>query len=188
MRAGAAERDPERVGEVEELCAPLAHGHGSLGKVLAPAGTDLDLGGDQLPDQVLLERRPFRCVLQLLEAVRELERLGVEDGELLLDGDREVLRRFELLARERDLVLRAQALRVPHRGTVTRADRRYSAANASSRSATLFHDHRSTAVSRARRPSSRRSASGSPSSSSSLARSSPALPLSKPARCRCAGG
>ena len=43
-----------------------------------------------------------------------VERLGIEDRELLLDRDREVLRLLELLAGGAELLLRAEALRVSH--------------------------------------------------------------------------
>ena len=58
-----------------------------LGEVGAAAGAHLDLGGDQLADEVRLELGAARRRLQLLEAVDELERLGVEERELLLDRD-----------------------------------------------------------------------------------------------------
>ena len=48
---------------------------------------------------MLLEGRAARRSLDVLEPVREVERLRVEDRELLLDGDREVGRGLELLAR-----------------------------------------------------------------------------------------
>ena len=58
-----------------------------LGERLAAAGADLDLGGDQLADEVRLELGAAGRGLQLLEAVDEPERHRVEDGELLLDRD-----------------------------------------------------------------------------------------------------
>ena len=88
--AGRAERDPERLGELVQLRAPLAHPGGRFGEVLAAARSNLDLRRDQLADEVLLERGSLRGRLQLLEAVRQLERLWIEDRELLLDRDREV--------------------------------------------------------------------------------------------------
>ncbi len=99
MRARSGERDAERIGELEKLRAALPEpGCGPL-EVVAAAGADLDLGGDQLADEVRLERRVLRSRLELFEAVRQRQRLGIEDGELLLDRDREVARLLELLAR-----------------------------------------------------------------------------------------
>src|SRR5205807_7823707 len=57
----------------------------------------------------------------LLEAVRELERVGVEEGELLLDRDREVLPVVECLAGEPDLLFRGQTPRVAHVTSVNEA-------------------------------------------------------------------
>src|SRR5207244_11760859 len=54
------------------------------------AGAYLDLGRDQLSDQMRLDLRPHRGCPDVLEAVDEAERLQVEKRELLLDGDREV--------------------------------------------------------------------------------------------------
>jgi hypothetical protein len=118
MGSRPPERDLERVRELVQLSASLAHHLRGLCKVLAPARPHFDLRGDQLADQVLFELRALGGFLKILEAVRELERLGIEDGELLLDRHGEVRRRLELLAREGDLVLRAQALRVPHGGNL----------------------------------------------------------------------
>src|SRR5262249_11933904 len=106
--------DADRVREPEQLRAALPEPRGHLVEGVAAAGADLDLGGDQLADEVLLQRRPLRRGLQLLEAVREVQRLRVQDGEFLLDGDREIGRGLELLAREGDLFLGAEALGVSH--------------------------------------------------------------------------
>ena len=56
----------------------------------------------------------FAAACSVLEPVRQRERLGVEDGELLLDRDREIAGLLELLAREAKLLVRAEALRVSH--------------------------------------------------------------------------
>ena len=62
VRAGRAERDPEPVRELGQLGAPLAQRLRRLGEALAAAGLDLDLGRDQLADEMRLElgaaRRP----------------------------------------------------------------------------------------------------------------------------------
>src|SRR5207237_7174965 len=63
-----------------------------------------------------LELRAGGGRLELLEPVRQLERLGVEERELLLDRDREVGRRLEPLPGERDLLGRGQTLLVAHPG------------------------------------------------------------------------
>src|SRR5205085_5439488 len=57
MRARAAEADPELAHELRELGTPLAHPGRDLRERLAAAGLDLDLGRDQLADEVLLEHR-----------------------------------------------------------------------------------------------------------------------------------
>ena len=67
---------------------------------------------------MLLEGRPARRRLDVLEAVRQVERLGIEDRELLLDGDREVGRRLEPSARLRDQLVRRDALFVAHGGAL----------------------------------------------------------------------
>ena len=95
MRAGGAERDPARLGDVAELLPPLAEQRRGLGERVAAPGADLDLGRDQLADEVRLELRAERGLLELLEAVDETERLRVEERELLLDRDREVGDGFE---------------------------------------------------------------------------------------------
>jgi hypothetical protein len=61
-----------------------------LGEALATAGADLDLGCDQLADEMRLELGRLRRGVHLLEPVDERERLGIEEGELLLDRDGEV--------------------------------------------------------------------------------------------------
>src|SRR6185312_13239899 len=55
------------------------------------AGADLDLGGDQLARCRLRQQGVLlRGGVEILKAVLQLERGGVEDGELLLEPDREV--------------------------------------------------------------------------------------------------
>ena len=91
VRPGARERDPERLDERGELGAPLGHRRRDVGERRLLARLHLDLGRDQLADEVRLERRVPRRRLDLLEPVDEVERLGVEQRELLLDRDGEVL-------------------------------------------------------------------------------------------------
>ena len=118
MRAGAGKGDSERLGQLAQLGAALAEQHGGLLESLAAAGADLDLGRDQLADEMRLERGALRGGLQLFESVRERERLGVEDGELLLHGNGEVVRLLELLSSEGELLLGSEALRVSHSTTL----------------------------------------------------------------------
>jgi len=115
MGADGSERDADPGRELVELRPALADLCGSLGEALAATGADLDLGGDQLSDEVVLERGTLRRGLKLLEAVREGERLWVEDGELLLDRDGEVLPVFEGLVRLANRLVGAESLCVAHR-------------------------------------------------------------------------
>jgi hypothetical protein len=113
-----SEEHTETVGEFSELVTPLAHAGRRVAEAFAPPGSHLDLRGDELADQVLLELRVLRGRLELLEPVRERQRLGIEDRELLLDGDGEVLRGFVRRAREPDLLVRAQPLLLTHAETL----------------------------------------------------------------------
>ena len=87
-----------RVCELEQLRPPVDDESSGLGKRLAAPGPHLDLRRDELPHEMLFERRAARRRLQLLEVGRERERLGVEQGEFLLHGEREVLALVERLA------------------------------------------------------------------------------------------
>ena len=104
MRAGGADQEAHRLDERAELGTPLGNCGGYVRERLLPPRAHFHLGRDQLADQVLLERRALRSGLHVLEAVRELERLRVEERELLLDRDAEVGRAFEVLARPIDLL------------------------------------------------------------------------------------
>jgi hypothetical protein len=97
------------------LNTTLADPFGRLGKALAAAGSHLDLGSDQLADQVLLERRSLGRCLELVEPVRERERFGIEYGELLFDGEREVGAVLVRLARRADLFVRGERLGIAHK-------------------------------------------------------------------------
>src|SRR5262249_31350828 len=97
-----------------ELRSALGHPLGRLGEGEAAAGLDLDLGRDQLADEVLVELRARGRLFQLLEAVRELERVGIEERKLLLDRDGQVLGVLESIPGERDLLVGREALRVSH--------------------------------------------------------------------------
>ena len=61
---------PSAVGELAELGTALGHARGRVGEGLAAARPDLDLGRDQLADEMRLELGALRGRLQLLEAVR----------------------------------------------------------------------------------------------------------------------
>src|SRR5256885_439782 len=121
MRSRGGQRDVEAVGQLCELRPARRHPFGGLSEARTASCLDLDLGGDQLADEMLVEVAACGCGLELLEAVRELERVGVEQGELLLDRDREVLPVVECLAGEPDLLFRGQTLRVAHVASVNEA-------------------------------------------------------------------
>ena len=114
VRPGRAEQKPHRLDERPQLRATLGDRGRDVRERLLLARSDLDLGGDELADEVLLERGPARGGLDVLEAVREVERVRIEDRELLLDRDGEVGRRLELRARLRDQLVRGEALLVTH--------------------------------------------------------------------------
>ena len=118
MRARAAEPDSELVGKLAELHAAPRDQLGHFREVCALPRLHLDLRSDQLADEVLVELGAYSACLQFLESIRELERVGIEQGELLLDGDREVLSLVERLASRVDLLVRAQLLRIPHVASV----------------------------------------------------------------------
>src|SRR6185503_13622086 len=98
MRARRAEEEAERLDERAELGAPLGERRRDVRERRLLARLHLDLRGDQLADEVRLERRSPCRGLHLLDAVDEVERLPVEQCELLLHRDREVLGRLEALA------------------------------------------------------------------------------------------
>ena len=108
------EAEAERVDERAELRAALAQALGALRERVAAAGADLDLGGDQLADEVRLELGAPRGLLHLLEAVDEPERRRVDERELLLDGERQVRHLFEGRLRGRQELLVADLLLVAH--------------------------------------------------------------------------
>ena len=75
VRPGRAEQEPHRLDERPQLRSALGDRGGNVRERLLLAGSDLDLGGDELADEVLLERGAARGRLDVLEAVREVERL-----------------------------------------------------------------------------------------------------------------
>ena len=119
--SGTRERDVEAVGELGQLLPARGHPLRCLPERGAAPGLDLDLGRDQFADEVLVDLAAGRGPLELLEAVRQLERVRIEQRELLLHGDREVLPVVECLAGEPDLFFRAQTLRVAHVASVNEA-------------------------------------------------------------------
>ncbi len=92
VRAGRAELGVVGGGQREEPAPPRALPREGVAEVRARPRDDLDLRGDQLARDVLAEPgdRSRARVAQLLEAGREVERLGVEDRELLLEPDGEI--------------------------------------------------------------------------------------------------
>jgi len=116
MCAGGAELKSLLAGQRLQLCATLPHPRGGLGKVGALPRSYLGLRRDQLADEMLVELRALRRSLQLLEAVDELEVLGVEQRELLLDGDGEIGAALERFTGARELLLGGKPLLLAHRG------------------------------------------------------------------------
>ena len=177
----AREPDPERLARIGELRPALGDPRGRLGEVFAAAGPDLDLGGDQLADEVLVERGALRHRLELLEAVVEVERLRVEERELLLDREGEVAPGFELLARERELLVRAEAARRP-RGSLT-VTSGYSKRSATPRPAPALDRAPARAA-----PSAARASGASASSSAKLRREVGRVARSRSSRGRASSG
>ena len=101
------------VGELVQLLAPLADLRGGLLERVAAAGADLDLGGDQLADEMLLERRALRGRLQVLEAVRSGRASpGSRTANSSSTASVKSCAVLELLAGEADLLVRGEALGV----------------------------------------------------------------------------
>jgi hypothetical protein len=119
MRADGAERDVERAGELEQLPPALGHRRRRLGEGLAAARAHLDLGRDQLADEVLFHLGPLRGGLEFFKAVDQAQIGRVEDGELLFDRDREVSTSFERLARGADLLFGTELLGLTHAAKVS---------------------------------------------------------------------
>ena len=116
VRADRAEQHALVARERVQLRAALGHLRGRLAELGALAGAHLDLGRDQLADEVRLEVGAARRRLEILEAVDQLERPGVEDRELLLDREREVGSVLERVARERELLVGRELLFLAHAG------------------------------------------------------------------------
>jgi hypothetical protein len=92
MGAGGGQPHAALGGEREQPHARLALPGERVVDVGPAAGANLDLGRDQLPGDRLREHLVLeRGSGQLLVALGQPERAGVEDRELLLDAHREVL-------------------------------------------------------------------------------------------------
>ena len=111
---GRAEHEPHRLDQRLQLRPTLGDRGRNVRERLLLARSDLDFRGDELADEVLLERGAARGCVDVLEAVREVEGLRIEDRELLLDGDGEVGCGLELCARLRYQLVRREALLVSH--------------------------------------------------------------------------
>src|SRR5262249_10075595 len=85
VRPGRAQFDAESVSESPELGPSLADPGRGLREGRASSGTDLDLGRDQLADQMRLELGAPRPLLELPETIHERERVRAEGRELVLD-------------------------------------------------------------------------------------------------------
>ena len=116
MCSGGAEQQPLFACQRLQLPATLPHPGSRLTEVGALPRAHLGLRRDQLADEMLIELRTLRRSLQLLEAVDELEAVGVEQRELLLDGDGEVGACFERRVRRGELLLGGKPLLLAHRG------------------------------------------------------------------------
>ncbi len=92
MGSRRSQRGALFAGQGEQPSAALALAAQRVGKVLAAAGDDLDLRGDQLTRDRLRQQRIALAGTgaQLLEARYQIQRGRLEDRELLLDADREV--------------------------------------------------------------------------------------------------
>ena len=73
VRPGRAEHEAHRLDQRPQLRPTLGNRCRNIRERLLLARSDLDLGGDELADEVLLERGAARGCLDVLEAVREVE-------------------------------------------------------------------------------------------------------------------
>ncbi len=103
-----------------------------LSEALRPPGADLDLRGDQLSGRRLGQQLVLQAGgVEVLEAVAQVEALGIDDRELLLEPDREVGRGLEQLPGPLEVevtcvlgVVRATSARGPgHRATTLASGR-----------------------------------------------------------------
>ena len=114
MRRRAAEGDRELARDRVDLPAALSHRGRDLAEPRALARSHLDLGRDQLSDDVRRKVGLDRRRIDVLESVRQLQRLRIEERELLLDGDGQVGPGVERLARLREQLLPGNPLLLAH--------------------------------------------------------------------------
>ena len=114
VRAGGAEHEAERLDERDELVAALGDRRRHVAKRLHAPCLDLDLRRDQLAREEPRTACPAAAAYDLLEAVDHVERVGLEERELLLDRDREVRGRLEPLAGLAQELVGGNALLVAH--------------------------------------------------------------------------
>ena len=94
--AGGGQQGPLLAGHAEQASPGLALSCEGVSQVLAPPRPDLDLRPDQLAGHRLGQHGiALGRVPQLVEALRQRQRVRVEDPELLLDADRVVGRGLE---------------------------------------------------------------------------------------------
>ena len=104
VNAGRRQRQPHRLRQREQPPPPLPLHLGGLGERLASPRADLDLRGDQLTGRRLRQDIVAPAgLVEVLEAVLELERLRIDDGELLLEADGEIGGALEHLARRAEV-------------------------------------------------------------------------------------
>src|SRR2546429_7024188 len=90
MRSDRREGDAERIDERTELRTTLTDALHAVCERFAAACAHLDLGRDQLADEMRLDVGPDRGLLHILEPADETERGWIEERELLLHRDGEV--------------------------------------------------------------------------------------------------
>ena len=88
MRAGRRDREAVLAGDANRRCAQLAQRGGRLGHVCADVRVELDDRRVQLGLERAGQVEPFRLAHDHADSRRRLERLGVEDHQLLLDTER----------------------------------------------------------------------------------------------------
>ena len=147
VRAGRAERELLLARERVDLRAALLHLRRRLLEAVAAAGADLDLGCDQLADDVVGEVGAIGGRLQLLEAVRQLERVsGRASANSSSTATVRSVPDIELGAVAREQLLPRALLFVAHRRERSRVER---LDGGDQPRATPAHDHRSTTARRA---------------------------------------
>ena len=103
MGSGRTEHESLLPGELVERHTVPFDLEGRLTELGAAPRPNLDLRRDQLADEMLLKLGAPRSRLQLLEAIDQPERVGIEQRELLLDREGEVAAVLEGIASRREL-------------------------------------------------------------------------------------